>query len=80
MTHVPQVKSIRIDVSELGLLLFLNRILYSTPYFIVPNLDQKNLVNRRVEYPAEKRDSCRHDSHEENLLTTVYSTQPKLLT
>ena len=65
-TNLPQVKSIRSDIIELELLLFLNRIIHSTPYFIVPNFDQKNLDNRRVEYPAEKGDSFRH---EENRLT-----------
>ena len=60
MTHLPQLKSIRIDIIESNLLLLLYCLLHSTPYFIVPNLDRKNLVNRRVEYPAEQRDSSRH--------------------
>ncbi len=59
MTHLPQVKSTRSDVIELGLLHRLNFDLQSTPHFIVPNFNRKNLFNRRVDYPAEKR-SYRH--------------------
>ncbi len=75
MTHLPQVKSIRSNVSELGLLLLLDRILHTIPNIIVSNSDRKNLVDRRVEYPAEQRDSSRHEQtwRQENLLTTVYS-------
>ena len=60
MTHLPQLKSIRSDIVELRLLLLLDCFLHFTPYFVVPNFDRKNLVDRRVDYPAEQRDSSRH--------------------
>ena len=60
MTHLPQLKSICIDVSELVLLLLLNRLLHMTPQFIVPNFYRKNLVDMSADYPAEQRDSSRH--------------------
>jgi len=61
MTHLPQVKSIRSDIIELGDLLHLNRILHTTPYFMAPNFDRKNLfANRGADYPAEQVDGLRH--------------------
>jgi hypothetical protein len=38
VTHLPQVKSIRIDIIEVNLLLLLDRILHITPHFIVLQL------------------------------------------
>ena len=73
--HLPQLKSIRSDIVELGLLLLLDYLLRTTPQLIMTNFDGKNPVDRRVEYPAEK---C--GRHEENLLTTVYSTSPPITT
>ena len=60
MMHLPQVKSICRDVIELGLLLLLNCILHTTPYFIVPNFDGKNPIGRGAGYPAKQRDNSRH--------------------
>ena len=60
MTHLPQLKSIRSDIVELGLLLLLDCLLHFTPYFIVLNFDGKNLVGGRMDYPAEKCDNSRH--------------------
>ncbi len=60
VTHLPQVKSIRRDIIELGLLLLLDRILHTTPQFIASNFNGKNLFGRRVDYPTEQRDSSRH--------------------
>ena len=60
MTHLPQVKSICINAGEFVLLLLLNCILYTTPYFIVPNFDGKNPFGRDADYPAKQRDSLRH--------------------
>ena len=54
MTHLPQLKSVCGNVIKLRLLLLLNCILHSAPYVIVVNFDRKNLVGRRVDYPAEK--------------------------
>ena len=77
MTHLPQLKSIRINVSKLILLLLLDCLLHTTPRFIALNLDWKNLVDIAADYPAEQRDdSFRH----ENLLTTVYSHLQGLIT
>ncbi len=60
VTHLPQVKSIRSDIIELGLLLLLDCLLHFTPYCVVPNFDGKNLFGRGVDYPAEQRDNSRH--------------------
>ena len=62
MTHLPQFKSISSDIIELGLLLLLDCLLRITPRFIEPNFDRKNLVDRRVDYPAGQlgHDSFRH--------------------
>jgi len=56
MTHLPQVKSIRIDILEINPLLPLNCIPHAAPYHIVPNFDRKNLFGRGVDYPAEQRE------------------------
>ena len=60
MTHLPQVKSMRII--ELGLLLFLNPILHTIPNIIMSNSDCKCLFGRGADDPAEQRDSSRHES------------------
>jgi len=60
-THLPQVKSIRSDIVKLGLLLLLDCLLHTVPYFIVPNFDRKGPLGRGADYPAEQRDhSSRH--------------------
>jgi hypothetical protein len=57
MTHLPQIKRIRINVSEVVLLFLLDRILQFTPYCVVSNVDSKNLFGRGVDYPTEQRDN-----------------------
>ena len=58
MTHLQQFNSICINVSEL-----INCILHTTPHFIVTNLDQKNLVDRAADHPAEQRDDSISSRH-----------------
>jgi hypothetical protein len=60
VAHLPQIKSIRIDIIKLGLLILLDCLLHSIPYYIVPNFDGKNLFDWGVDHPAEQRDSSRH--------------------
>jgi hypothetical protein len=57
MTHLPQLKSICINVSELIRILDLDCFLRMTPQFIGLNINWKYLIDRRLEYPAEQRDS-----------------------
>jgi len=73
VTHLPQLESICINISELVLLLLLNHILHITPQFIGSNFERKNLVGRRVEYPTEKRDSSRHGDMRDRLYQRFFT-------
>jgi len=56
MTHLPQVKSICSNIVKLGLLLLLDCLLHTVPYFIVPHFDRKGPFRRGADYPAEQHD------------------------